>query len=444
MAALSSRKSAGLIGRIRVPGDKSISHRALIMGGLAIGESVVHGLLEGDDVLCTAAAMRAFGAEVTRDDDGAWHIHGRGVGGLDEPSKVLDLGNSGTGVRLLMGVAGGNPITTFFTGDGSLVARPMARVSAPLEQMGIRFVARDGGRLPLACLGPETLLPIEYTLPMASAQVKSAILLAGLAAPGETTVIEPHPTRDHTETMLRQFGATVRVEDRADGARVITITGEPELAGQVVQVPADPSSAAFPAVAALITKGSELQLERVGINPLRFGLFEVLTKLGADITVEPLNDHGGEPLADLTVRSSTLTGIEVPAEIAPRMIDEYPILAVAAAFAHGPTVMNGLAELRVKESDRLDATARGLTACGIEVEETADRLVVHGTGGQVLGGGVIAANLDHRIAMSFLTLGLGAENPVSIDDSATIDTSFPNFVALMQGVGAVIDEGETS
>jgi 3-phosphoshikimate 1-carboxyvinyltransferase len=444
VAALSSRKSAGLIGRVRVPGDKSISHRALIMGGLAIGESVVHGLLEGDDVLCTAAAMRAFGAEVTRDDDGAWHIHGRGVGGLDEPSKVLDLGNSGTGVRLLMGVAGGNPITTFFTGDGSLVARPMARVSAPLEQMGIRFVARDGGRLPLACLGPETLLPIEYTLPMASAQVKSAILLAGLAAPGETTVIEPHPTRDHTETMLRQFGATVRVEDRADGARVITITGEPELAGQVVQVPADPSSAAFPAVAALITKGSELQLERVGINPLRFGLFEVLTKLGADITVEPLNDYGGEPLADLTVRSSTLTGIEVPAEIAPRMIDEYPILAVAAAFAHGPTVMNGLAELRVKESDRLDATARGLTACGIEVEETADRLVVHGTGGQVLGGGVIAANLDHRIAMSFLTLGLGAENPVSIDDSATIDTSFPNFVALMQGVGAVIDEGETS
>ena len=444
MAALSSRKSAGLIGRIRVPGDKSISHRALIIGGLAIGESIVHGLLEGEDVLCTAAAMRSFGAEVTRDDDGAWHIHGRGVGGLDEPSKVLDLGNSGTGVRLLMGVAGGNPITTFFTGDGSLVARPMARVSAPLEQMGIRFVARDGGRLPLACLGPETLLPIEYTLPMASAQVKSAILLAGLAAPGETTVIEPHPTRDHTETMLRQFGATVRVEDRADGARVITITGEPELAGQVVQVPADPSSAAFPAVAALITKGSELQLERVGINPLRFGLFEVLTKLGADITVEPLNDHGGEPLADLTVRSSTLTGIEVPAEIAPRMIDEYPILAVAAAFAHGPTVMNGLAELRVKESDRLDATARGLTACGIEVEETADRLVVHGTGGQVLGGGVIAANLDHRIAMSFLTLGLGAENPVSIDDSATIDTSFPNFVALMQGVGAVIDEGETS
>jgi 3-phosphoshikimate 1-carboxyvinyltransferase len=444
VAALSSRKSAGLKGRIRVPGDKSISHRALIMGGLAVGETIVHGLLEGEDVLCTAAAMRAFGAEVSRDDDSAWHIHGRGVGGLDEPSKVLDLGNSGTGVRLLMGVAGGNPITTFFTGDGSLVGRPMARVSTPLEQMGIRFVTREGGRLPLACLGPETLLPIEYTLPVASAQVKSAILLAGLAAPGETTVIEPHPTRDHTETMLRQFGATVRVEDRADGARVITLTGEPELTGQVVQVPADPSSAAFPAVAALITKGSDLQLERVGINPLRFGLFEVLTKLGADITIEPLNDHGGEPLANLTVRSSTLTGIEVPAEIAPRMIDEYPILAVAAAFAQGTTVMNGLAELRVKESDRLDATARGLTACGVEVEETADRLVVHGTRGQVPGGGVIAANLDHRIAMAFLTLGLGAENPVSIDDGATIETSFPNFAALMQGVGAVIDEGGAS
>lgn len=444
MATLSSRKSTGLKGRIRVPGDKSISHRALIMGGLAIGETVVHGLLEGEDVLHTADAMRAFGAEVTRHANGTWHTHGRGVGGLDEPNRVLDLGNSGTGVRLLMGVAGGNPITTFFTGDASLVGRPMARVSTPLEQMGIRFVMRDGGRLPLACLGPETLLPIEYTLPVASAQVKSSILLAGLAAPGETTVIEPHPTRDHTETMLRQFGATVRVEDREDGARVITLVGEPELTGQVVQVPADPSSAAFPAVAALITEGSEIVLERVGINPLRFGLFEVLANMGADITIERLNDGGGEPLANLTIRATRLNGLDVPAEIAPRMIDEYPVLAVAAAFAEGTTIMNGLAELRVKESDRLGATARGLAACGVDVEETEDRLVVHGTGGRVPGGGSIAANLDHRIAMAFLVMGMGAERPVCIDDGTTIETSFPDFSGLMRGLGAGIEEGPTS
>ncbi|MDG2287096.1 MAG: 3-phosphoshikimate 1-carboxyvinyltransferase [Alphaproteobacteria bacterium] len=405
---------------------------------------MVDGLLEGEDVLNTAAAMRAFGAEVTRQPGGRWHIHGRGVGGLDEPDQVLDLGNSGTGVRLLMGVAAGNPITTFFTGDASLVGRPMARVSKPLEEMGVRFVAREGGRLPLACLGPETLLPIEYTLPMASAQVKSAILLAGLAAPGETIVIEPHPTRDHTETMMRQFGAAVRVEDRADGARVITLVGEPELTGQNVQVPADPSSAAFPAVAALITEGSDIQLERVGINPLRFGLFEVLADMGADITIEPLNDHGGEPLANLTIRSSRLTGIEVPAAIAPRMIDEYPVLAVAAAFGQGTTVMNGLAELRVKESDRLGATARGLAACGVEVEETEDRLVVHGAGGTVPGGGVIAADLDHRIAMAFLVLGVGADAPVEIDDGAPIETSFPDFTGLMRGLGAKISEGTST
>ena len=441
VAALSSSKSTALTGRIRVPGDKSISHRALIIGGLAVGETAVHGLLEGEDVLNTAAAMRALGAEVTRHADGVWHIHGRGVGGLDEPNQVLDLGNSGTGVRLLMGVAGGNPITTFFTGDASLVGRPMARVSAPLEQMGIRFVTREGGRLPLACLGPETLLPVEYTLPVASAQVKSAILLAGLAAPGETTVIETHPTRDHTETMLRQFGATIRVTDRGDGGRVITVVGEPELTGRVVQVPADPSSAAFPAVAALITEGSDILLERVGINPLRFGLFEVLTDMGADITIERLNDGGGEPLANVTVRSTRLSGLDVPAEIAPRMIDEYPVLAVAAAFADGTTVMNGLAELRVKESDRLGATARGLAACGVEVEETEDRLVVHGTAGQVPGGGSIAANLDHRIAMAFLVLGLGAKRPVSIDDATTIETSFPNFSGLMRALGARIDDG---
>jgi 3-phosphoshikimate 1-carboxyvinyltransferase len=441
VAALTARKSTGLKGRIRVPGDKSISHRALIMGALAVGETVVHGLLEGEDVLNTTAALRALGAEVERGADGIWRIHGRGVGGLDEPDQVLDLGNSGTGVRLLMGVAGGNPITTFFTGDGSLVKRPMARVSAPLEQMGIQFVNRAGGRLPLACIGPKLLVPITYTLPVASAQVKSAILLAGLAAPGETTVIEPQPTRDHTETMMRQFGATLEVEDRPDGSRAVTLVGEPELTGQTVQVPADPSSAAFPAVAALITEGSDLVLERVGINPLRFGLFEVLADMGADITIDRLNDGGGEPLANLTIRSTRLKGRDVPPEIAPRMIDEYPILAVAAAFAEGTTVMNGLAELRVKESDRLAATARGLAACGVEVEESDDRLVVHGTGGRVPGGGMIAADLDHRIAMAFLVLGLGSEKPVTIDDGAPIETSFPGFSDLMRGAGADIRDG---
>jgi 3-phosphoshikimate 1-carboxyvinyltransferase len=441
VAALTARKSTGLKGRIRVPGDKSISHRALIMGALAVGETVVHGLLEGEDVLNTTAALRALGAEVERGTDGIWRIHGRGVGGLDEPDQVLDLGNSGTGVRLLMGVAGGNPITTFFTGDGSLVKRPMARVSAPLEQMGIQFVNRAGGRLPLACIGPKLLVPITYTLPVASAQVKSAILLAGLAAPGETTVIEPQPTRDHTETMMRQFGATLEVEDRPDGSRAVTLVGEPELTGQTVQVPADPSSAAFPAVAALITEGSDLVLERVGINPLRFGLFEVLADMGADITIDRLNDGGGEPLANLTIRSTRLKGRDVPPEIAPRMIDEYPILAVAAAFAEGTTVMNGLAELRVKESDRLAATARGLAACGVEVEESDDRLVVHGTGGRVPGGGMIAADLDHRIAMAFLVLGLGSEKPVTIDDGAPIETSFPGFSDLMRGAGADIRDG---
>jgi 3-phosphoshikimate 1-carboxyvinyltransferase len=441
VAALTASTSSGLKGRIQVPGDKSISHRALIMGALAIGETVIEGLLEGEDVLNTAAALRALGAEVTRGADGIWRVHGRGVGGLDEPDQVLDLGNSGTGARLLMGVAGGNPITTFFTGDASLVKRPMARVSVPLEQMGIRFVSREGGRLPLACIGPEILLPVSYTLPVASAQVKSAILLAGLAAAGETTVIEPQPTRDHTETMMRQFGATLRIEDRADGARAITLVGEPELSGQHVQVPADPSSAAFPAVAALITEGSDLVLEKVGINPLRFGLFEVLADMGADITIDPLEDGGGEPLANLTIRSTRLQGRDVPAEIAPRMIDEYPILAVAAAFAEGTTVMNGLAELRVKESDRLAATARGLASCGVEVEESDDRLVVHGTGGKVPGGGMIATDLDHRIAMAFLVLGLGAANPVVIDDGAPIETSFPGFSSLMRGVGADIRDG---
>ena len=436
-----ARKSRGLAGAVRVPGDKSISHRALILAGLAVGETVVDGLLESADVLGTASAMRLFGAQIDRRPGGRWHVHGRGVGGLDEPDRVLDLGNSGTGVRLLMGVAAGNPITAFFTGDHSLVRRPMARVIVPLEMMGARFVTRRHGFLPLAGIGPERLMPIDYTLPVASAQVKSAILLAGLSAPGRTTVVEPQPTRDHTETMLRQFGAEVHVADAGDGSRAVTLVGEPELVGQRIAVPADPSSAAFPAVAALLTEGSCIRLTGVGTNPLRFGLYEVLLEMGADIVIEPRENHGGEPLADLTVRHGGLTGIEIPPEIAPRMIDEYPILAVAAAFAQGTTVMNGLAELRVKESDRLAAIARGLAAAGVMVEEGTDRLVVHGAGGRVDGGITVATHLDHRIAMAFLVLGLGTEASVTIDDGTTVETSFPGFSDLMRTLGARITDG---
>ena len=440
MTTLIARPSRGLRGDMPVPGDKSISHRALILGALAFGETVVEGLLEGEDVLRTAAALRALGAGVERGADGAWRVSGRGAGGLDEPDRVLDLGNSGTGVRLLMGVAAATPGATFLTGDASLRRRPMARVIDPLERMGARFVAREGGRLPLACVGPETLAPVEYTLPVASAQVKSAILLAGLAAPGETRIVEPRPTRDHTETMLRQFGAAVRVEERADGGRAVAVAGEAELAGRRVRVPADPSSAAFPVVAALVVPGSELRLAGVGMNPLRSGLYEILAEMGADLDIAPLEDDGGEPLADIAVRSGPLRGIEVPAEIAPRAIDEYPALAVAAAHAEGTTTMRGLAELRVKESDRLAAIARGLAACGVAVEEGEDSLVVHGTGGAIPGGATIAADMDHRIAMAFLALGLAAREGVRIDDGATIATSFPGFAGAMRRLGADIRE----
>ena len=444
MPTITARKSNGLLGVVRVPGDKSISHRSLIIGGLAVGETTVEGLLEGDDVLRTASAMRALGVHVERDGDNIWRVHGLGVGGLNEPDQILDLGNSGTGVRLLMGAVSGNPITTFFTGDNSLVRRPMDRISAPLRRMGVEFMCRESGRLPLGCIGPETLIPIDYTLPVASAQVKSAVLLSGLAAPGETTVREAHPTRDHTETMLRQFGASVTVQENENGERIITVTGQSELTSQHVRVPADPSSAAFPAVAALITQGSAITLPGVSINPLRSGLFEVLEGMEANLLIQPADDDGGEPLADITARSSDLRGLEVPPEIAPRMIDEYPILAVAAACAEGTTVMNGLSELRVKESDRLGATARGLAACGVEVEESDDRLVVHGMSGKVPGGATITANLDHRIAMAFLTLGLSSDAPVAIEDGATIETSFPDFTETMRSLGATIQTGECS
>lgn len=432
---IESRASGPLAGRLRVPGDKSISHRALILGGLAVGRTRVKGLLEGEDVLRTAAAMRAYGAAVERDGDGTWAIDGAGLGGLAEPPDVLDLGNSGTSARLLLGVAAAHPVTTFMTGDASLRRRPMARAAEPLMRMGARIVAREGCRLPLAVTGAASPLPFEYRLPVPSAQVKSAVLLAGLNAPGETTVIEPAPTRDHTERMLRHFGGLVEVTDRDDGRR-ITVQGQPELRGADLAVPGDPSSAAFPAVAALIVPGSELLIEGVGVNPLRAGLFETLREMGAAIELRNRRIDGGEPIADLAVAASRLNGVEVPAARAPSMIDEYPILAVAAAFAEGRTVMRGLAELRVKESDRLAAIAEGLARCGVAVAVDGDTLTVEGKGRPPKGGAVLATRLDHRIAMSFLVLGLGAQAPVGIDDASPIDTSFPGFAALMQGLGA--------
>jgi len=429
--------SEALAGRLRVPGDKSISHRALMLGALAVGETRIEGLLEGEDVLCTAAAVRALGAEAERQGEGRWRVVGRGVGGLAEPEQVLDFGNAGTGARLALGLIAGQPITAFLTGDASLRSRPMRRVTEPLAQMGVRFVTREGGRLPLAVTGPETLLPIEYRLPVPSAQVKSAVLLAGLAAPGETVVVEPEPTRDHSERMLRHFGAEIAVSDGAQGRRIV-LRGQPELTAAPVRVPGDPSSAAFPAVAALLLPGSDLLLEGVCVNPLRDGLFRTLTEMGAEIGREKERTEAGEPVADLRVRGSRLRGVTVPPERAPSMIDEYPVLAMAAACAEGTTVMRGLGELRVKESDRLAAVARGLAACGVTVEEGPDSLTVQGVGGRPAGGATIAAALDHRIAMAFLVLGLACERRVTIDDGAPIATSFPGFAELMRGVGAKI------
>ena len=435
---LVSSRVAALSGSVRVPGDKSISHRALMFGALAVGESVIEGLLEGEDVLCTAAAMRALGAEVERREDGTWRVRGRGVGGLAEPDGVLDMGNSGTGARLLAGLVATHPFTSFFTGDASLRSRPMRRVIEPLTSMGAQFVARDGGRLPMAVIGASRPLPISYELPVASAQVKSAILLAGLNTPGETTVIERHATRDHTELMLRNFGATVTVVDLPDGGRAITLVGQPELLARPVLVPSDPSSAAFPAVAALICPGSDLLLPGIGINPLRTGLYATLAEMGANIELVNSRTEAGEPVADLRIRHSELKGVVVPPERAPSMIDEYPILAMAAACAHGTTRMRGLAELRVKESDRLAAIARGLEACGVGVEEDKDSLTVHGVGRPPQGGGLVATHFDHRIAMSFLVLGMASAEPVTVDDATAIDTSFPGFAALMNGLGAKI------
>ncbi len=440
MTRLISGRSSELKGSPRVPGDKSISHRALMLGALAVGETAIDGLLEGEDVLRTAAAMRALGATVTRDGDGRWRVAGRGPGGLAEPADVIDMGNAGTGTRLLMGLVATHPITAFFTGDASLRRRPMERVAVPLRAMGATILTRAGGRLPAAVIGAADPLPIRYRLPVASAQIKSAVLLAGLNAPGRTQVIEPEPTRDHTERMLRHFGAELEVAATPEG-RVTSLTGQPELVGRAIPVPADPSSAAFPLVAALIRPGSDVTLVDVGLNPHRIGLIETLIEMGAAIEITKRREAAGEPIGDLRVRASRLKGVTVPASRAPSMIDEYPILAVAAAFADGRTVMQGLAELKVKESDRLAAIARGLAACGVAVEAGADSLAVEGTGKPPRGGGSIATELDHRIAMAFLVLGLATAEPVAIDDGQPIETSFPGFVPLMNRLGAAIKAG---
>jgi 3-phosphoshikimate 1-carboxyvinyltransferase len=426
-----------LTGTAKVPGDKSISHRSLMLGALAVGETEIHGLLEGEDVLRTAAAMRLLGGEAERGEDGIWRARGRGIGALREAPDVLDLGNAGTGTRLLMGLVAAYDFVTFFTGDASLRSRPMARVSEPLTRMGAKIVAREGGRPPLAVIGTAEPMPITYTLPMASAQVKSAILLAGLNTPGITTVIEPEPTRDHTELMLRGFGATLKVEQVKEG-RAVSLTGQPEITGRKIVVPGDPSSAAFPIAAALIVPGSNVLVPNIGLNPHRIGLIDTLLEMGADITIENARVEAGEKVGDLRVRhGKTLKGVTVPPERAPSMIDEYPILSVVAAFAEGETKMLGLAELRVKESDRLSGMAQGLAACGVDVTEGKDTLTVRG-GKQPAGGVRIPVKLDHRIGMSFLVLGMAAKKPVEIDDAEAIGTSFPGFVDLMNGLGAGI------
>ncbi|KEJ96519.1 3-phosphoshikimate 1-carboxyvinyltransferase [Pseudosulfitobacter pseudonitzschiae] len=436
---MTSRACGALTGTAQVPGDKSISHRSLILGALSVGETTITGLLEGQDVLDTARAMRAFGAEVTDHGGGSWSVHGVGVGGFAEPDQVIDCGNSGTGVRLIMGCMATSPISATFTGDASLNGRPMARVTDPLALFGTQSVGRSGGRLPMTIVGAAEPVPVRYVVPVPSAQVKSAVLLAGLNAPGKTVVIETEATRDHTERMLAGFGAEITTEITDEG-RVITLTGQPELKAQHIDVPRDPSSAAFPVCAALIVPGSDVLVPNIGLNPTRAGLFTTLREMGADLTYENEREEGGEPVADLRARfSPDLKGIEVPAERAASMIDEYPVLSVVAAFANGKTHMPGVKELRVKESDRIDAMKVGLEANGITVEDGPDWWTVTGLGhGNVPGGATCASHLDHRIAMSFLVLGMATQRPVSVDDGGPIATSFPIFEPLMGGLGAAI------
>ncbi|NSY40958.1 3-phosphoshikimate 1-carboxyvinyltransferase [Leisingera sp. ANG59] len=437
---MTSHRADALKGVAEVPGDKSISHRSLILGALSVGETKISGLLEGEDVLDTAKAMQAFGVEVVNHGGGNWSVFGVGVGGFAEPGNVIDCGNSGTGVRLIMGVMATSPITATFTGDASLNKRPMARVTDPLALFGTQSVGRSGGRLPMTIVGAADPVPVRYEVPVPSAQVKSAVLFAGLNAPGKTVVIEKEATRDHTERMLAGFGAEITTEDTEEG-RVITLTGRPELKPQVIAVPRDPSSAAFPVCAALITPGSDVLVPNIGLNPTRAGLYYTLQDMGADLTFENMREEGGEPVADLRAKYSPgMKGIEVPPERAASMIDEYPVLSVVASFAEGKTMMAGVKELRVKESDRIDAMAKGLRANGVTVEEGEDWWEVTGLGiDGVPGGGTCESFLDHRIAMSFMVMGMGAQNPVSVDDGSPIATSFPIFETLMGSLGAKLE-----
>ena len=435
---LSVTAAGPLIGTVVLPGDKSISHRALMFAGLAVGESRISGLLEGEDVLATAAAMRAMGADITRDDAGTWRVHGVGVGGLLQPETALDMGNSGTSTRLLIGLVASHAITATFIGDASLSRRPMARVTAPLVLMGADFTTAPGDRLPLTMRGLCPAIPIDYTLPVASAQVKSAILLAALNTPGITRVREPVPTRDHSERMLRGFGAELHVEE-TPGGRVIAVTGEAELRAQAIDVPGDPSSAAFWMVAASIVPGSDLTVRNVLMNETRTGLIRALAMMGASIEPTATREVGGEPVADLRVRHAALRAITVPADLAPSMIDEYPILFVAAAFAQGTTVARGAHELRVKESDRIAAMATALALVGVRVTEHDDGLTIEGHGGDALpgtGAARVASLLDHRIAMSMAVAGMHASGAVAIDDAAPIATSYPDFLDTARRVGA--------
>lgn len=439
---MTSNPCGPLTGDAHVPGDKSISHRSLILGAMAVGETKIAGLLEGDDVLDTAKAMRAFGADVVNHGDGAWSVHGVGVGGFAEPDHVIDCGNSGTGVRLIMGAAATSPVTVTYTGDASLNGRPMGRVTDPLALFGTQAFGRQGGRLPMTLVGAAMPTPVHYTVPVPSAQVKSAVLLAGLNAPGETVVVEQEATRDHTERMLQGFGADLRVE-QTNAGRVITLQGQPELQPQTIVVPRDPSSAAFPVCAAIITPGSDVLVPNIGLNPTRAGLFATLQEMGADLTYENKREEGGEPVADLRARfSPNLKGIAVPPTRAASMIDEYPVLSVVAAFAEGVTDMQGVKELRVKESDRIDAMAKGLRAAGVTVEEGPDWWKVTGLGhGNVPGGVTVASVLDHRIAMAFMVMGMATQKPMTVDDGGPIATSFPIFETLMAGLGAQLMRG---
>jgi len=441
-APATARKSENLTGTVRIPGDKSISHRSFMFGGLAAGETRITGLLEGEDVINTGKAMKAMGAKIDKVGD-TWIIHGTGNGALLAPEAPLDFGNAGTGCRLTMGLVGVYDFDSTFIGDASLSSRPMGRVLNPLREMGVQVTSQAGDKLPATLHGPKTANPITYRVPMASAQVKSAVLLAGLNTPGVTTVIEPVMTRDHTEKMLQGFGANLSVETDKDGVRTIRLEGRGKLTGQVIDVPGDPSSTAFPLVAALLVPGSDIKILNVLMNPTRTGLILTLQEMGADIEVLNARSAGGEDVADLRVRHSELKGVAVPADRAPSMIDEYPVLAVAASFAEGTTTMTGLEELRVKESDRLAAVARGLELNGVDCTEAETSLTVRGIpGGKGIGnakGGAVKTHLDHRIAMSFLVMGLASQHPVTVDDSRMIATSFPEFMDMMKGLGANID-----